>query len=250
GRSALRRFRAPEHLLRSAFRRRRPICSISGGTIAAQSANNRRVAHRIASRRPVMHDLDRALQEFESADTELQSESYEFEEETDAESDYEGESDGETNGNGETDGSYETEYELSQESGRQGDYEAVFDELEEMEQAAALLEVQDEGELEQFLGGLIGKVAKKLGAFVPADLRKALGDTLRKVARSALPKAGAILGNLVAPGVGGVIGNQVAAGASKMFGLELEGLSYEDQEFEVARRVVGLSAEATKAMSQ
>jgi len=197
-----------------------------------------------------MHDLDRALQEFESADTELQSESYEFEEETDAESDYEGESDGETNGNGETDGSYETEYELSQESGRQGDYEAVFDELEEMEQAAALLEVQDEGELEQFLGGLIGKVAKKLGAFVPADLRKALGDTLRKVARSALPKAGAILGNLVAPGVGGVIGNQVAAGASKMFGLELEGLSYEDQEFEVARRVVGLSAEATKAMSQ
>jgi hypothetical protein len=42
----------------------------------------------------------------------------------------------------------------------------------------------------------------------------------------------------------------VAANAGKMFGLELEGMSYEDQQFEVARRVVNLGVEATKAASE
>jgi len=35
-----------------------------------------------------------------------------------------------------------------------------------------------------------------------------------------------------------------------MFGLELEGMSHEDQEFEVARRVVNLGVEAAKTAAQ
>jgi hypothetical protein len=218
-----------------------------------------------------MHDLDRALQEFESSSVD----SYEFGNESEGESDYEreseydGEGEGEYQGEGETDyeneyqseGAYQTEGEGEYQGESEGEgesqleygrneSEAIFDEIEEMEQAAALLEVQDEGELDQFLGSLIRKVAKKLNSFLPPDLQTALSDTLSKVAKVALPKVGAALGNLVVPGAGGVLGAAVGSNASKLFGLELEGLSHEDQEFEVARRIVSLGAEATKAAGE
>jgi hypothetical protein len=46
--------------------------------------------------------------------------------------------------------------------------------------------------------------------------------------------------------VGGALGGKLATGAGKLFGLELEGLSLEDQEFEVARHYVRLAGEAAK----
>lgn len=179
-----------------------------------------------------MHDLDRALQELEAGATALDSESYELEEESEGE------------GEGEEEGDYESPYGFAQEA---GDSETVFDEVEELEHAASLLEVQDEGELEQFLGGLVSGALRKLKQTIPPQLRQSLVGTLKNVARSALPTAAAALGNIVAPGVGGAVAGRLASQASKMFGLELEGMSYEDQEFEVARRVVGLGGEATKA---
>jgi hypothetical protein len=203
-----------------------------------------------------MHHLDRALQEFDSGRSALESESYEFDEESEAdgesesEGDYEAAGDYETAGDSQGEGDYEAEYDVAQERESSDESETVFDEMEEMEQAAALLEVQDEGELEQFLGGLIGKIKKKLRAFIPPELRQALTDSLKKVARLALPAAGAAFGSLVAPGVGTALGGRVAASAGKMFGLELEGMSHEDQEFEVARRIVGLSAAATKTAAE
>ena len=163
-----------------------------------------------------MHDLDRALQEMESDET--------FESDSEFDQEFEG-YDGEAS----------------------ADSEAVFDEMEQMEQAAALLEVQDEGELDHFLGGLINKVKRKIGKALPPGVQQALGGALKKVAQTALPKVGAVLGNVAIPGLGGVLGSGLMSNASKLFGLELEGMSYEDQEFEVAKRVVGLTAEATKA---
>ncbi|HEX7089445.1 MAG TPA: hypothetical protein VF192_04875 [Longimicrobiales bacterium] len=171
-----------------------------------------------------MHDLDRTLQEFEAGIDALETDGFELEGEWGQEM-------------GEYDGEYEQEY---------GDTEAVFDEIEEMELAAALLEVQDEEELEQFLGGLIKKVGRAVGKVVRGPVGNALGGVLQRVAKTALPMAGAALGNLVVPGVGGVVGGKLASMAGKMFGLELEGLSPQDQEFEVARRVVRLTAEAAK----
>jgi hypothetical protein len=207
-----------------------------------------------------MHDLDRALQEYEADEGTFGS--YEFAQEAEAEGDYEAESD-EAESNYEAEGDYETEsyagehesdgeYQFEEEAGVEGesDSEAVFDELEEMEQAASLLEVQDEEELDHFLGGLIAKAKKKLGSYLPPGVQKALAGALKKVARTALPKVGAAVGNLVVPGLGGVVGAGVASNAGKMFGLELEGMSYEDQQFEVARRIVGLSAQATKTAAQ
>jgi hypothetical protein len=119
-----------------------------------------------------------------------------------------------------------------------------------MEQAASLLEVQNEGELDHFLGRLIDTVKKKLTGFLPPDVQNALGESLKKVAGIALPKIGAAIGSVVLPGAGTALGATAGSNAAKLFGLELEGMSYEDQEFEVARRIVSLGAEAARVASE
>jgi hypothetical protein len=128
----------------------------------------------------------------------------------------------------------------------EGEGEGLFNELDEMELAAGLLEVTDEAELDQFIGGLLKKAVGAVRKVVPAPALNALGGALRNVARSALPNVGSAIGNWIAPGVGGQIGGQLASKAGQMFGLELEGLSMEDQEFEVARRYVRLAGEAVR----
>lgn len=124
--------------------------------------------------------------------------------------------------------------------------EGPFSEAEVEELAAELLEVTDEAELEQFLGKLIRRAGKGIGRFVRSPIGRSLGGMLKGVAKKFLPVAGAALGNIVAPGVGGLVGGKLASMAGQAFGLELEGLSAEDQEFEVARRVVRLAGEAAK----
>lgn len=111
----------------------------------------------------------------------------------------------------------------------------------EMELASQLLEVVDEAELDHFLGDLLQKASQAAGQFIQSDAGRALGGMLKGVVKKALPVVGGALGNFVAPGVGGLVGSKLATAAGNMFGLELEGMSYEDQEFEVARRVVRLA---------
>jgi hypothetical protein len=132
---------------------------------------------------------------------------------------------------------FNDESEFDQES----EEELPLDEVEEMELAAQLLEITTEEELDQFLGSLFKKVwrgVKKIG--------KPLGGLLKKVAKVALPIAGTAAGTFFGGPVGGMIGGKLASGATKLFGLELEGMSPEDQEFEVARRFVRLAASAAK----
>jgi uncharacterized protein (DUF697 family) len=155
-----------------------------------------------------MHDIDRTLMEMES--------------ETDA---------------------FETDYEYD--GLEYSDTEAVFDEATEMELAAELLGVTDEAELDQFLGKLFKKVGGAVGKFVKSPVGKTLGGILKGVAKKALPVVGGALGSVV-PGVGTAIGTTLGTAASKLFEVELEGLSPEDQEFEVAKRFVQLAEEATK----
>jgi hypothetical protein len=124
--------------------------------------------------------------------------------------------------------------------------EGLFAEADEMELAAELLEIYDEAELDQFIGNLIRRGAQVIRRVVPPNVGRALGGVLRGVARQALPFAGGALGNLIAPGVGGRVGSQLASRAGRIFGLELEGLSPEDQEFEAARHFVRLAGEAVR----
>lgn len=194
-----------------------------------------------------MHDVDRTLREFES---EFESvgetmEMGEFGELGEQESEQQGflgallGGEMETGEFGETQESFlgetlETHENFLGESSQ----EAVFDEVQEMELAAELLEVGNEQELEQFLGKLIRGATKMIGKVAKGPIGQALGPVLKKVAKTALPIAGSALGNFLVPGLGGAVGGKLASAAGRMFGLELEGLSPQDREFEVARRFV------------
>jgi hypothetical protein len=130
------------------------------------------------------------------------------------------------------------------------DSESPFSEAEEMELAASLLGVTSEGELDQFLGNLINKAGRAISNFARSDVGRTLGGVLKQGARIALPAVGGALGTLVGGPAGGMIGGRLASAAGSLFGLELEGLSPEDQEFEVARRFVRFAGTATRGAAQ
>jgi uncharacterized protein (DUF697 family) len=124
--------------------------------------------------------------------------------------------------------------------------EEVFSETELQELAAEMLSVTQEAELNHFLGGLIKKAAGAVGKLVSSPMGQQLGGMLKGAAKKALPMAGRAIGDWVAPGAGGSIGERLGQQAGSMFGLETEGLSHEDREFEVAKQFVRLAADATK----
>lgn len=140
--------------------------------------------------------------------------------------------------------SYEFQAENEGEFENEGE---VAGENELNELASELLSVTNEQELEQFLGDVFKKVTGAVGNFVKSPVGQQVGGILKNVARTALPIAGQALGNYIAPGVGGQIGGQLASGIGSMFGLELEGLSNEDREFEMAKQFVRLAADAAQA---
>ncbi len=122
--------------------------------------------------------------------------------------------------------------------------EVPMHEAEEMELAAEFLEVTNEAELDRFLGRLIRRVGRGLGRAVRSPLGRALGGALRPLARAALPIAGRALGTFVGGPLGGVVGGRLASAAGRLFGLELEGMSAEDREYEVGRRFVRFASRA------
>lgn len=126
------------------------------------------------------------------------------------------------------------------------DQETGFSESIEMELAGDLLNIHTDDELDMFIGGLMKKAAKGVSNFARSSTGKAVGGMLKNVARKALPIAGGVVGNFIAPGVGGIIGGKLGSLASNMFELELEGLSPEDQEFELARAYVRFAGNAVK----
>lgn len=158
-----------------------------------------------------MHDIDRTL-------TELDPEMEEY---------YE------------TDQSEFDEYEY-------GDSEGVFDEATEMQMASELLAVSDEAELEQFLGGLIKKAGRAIGKFVKTPTGQALTGMLKGAAKKYLPTVAGAVGTAFGGPVGAALSSQLTSQANWIFGLELEGLSPEDQEFETAKHYVRWAGEAAK----
>ncbi|MGJ7517051.1 hypothetical protein ACSFE6_22315 [Pseudomonas baetica] len=142
---------------------------------------------------------------------------------------------------GQAEAAFETEFENEFEN----EFETeVSGEMQELELAAELLAVNNEQEMEQFLGGLIKSVGRVATNFAKSSAGKALGGILRTAVKSALPVVGGALGNLIVPGAGGLIGGKLASMAGSAVGLELEGLSNEDREFEVARRLVRIGQHA------
>lgn len=139
--------------------------------------------------------------------------------------------------------------ELAQEY--QGEYSGelsgeVFHEAMEMELASELLNVSNEQEMDQFLGKLVRKAAGAVSRFAQSSAGKAVGNFLKSAAKKALPWAGRALGTFVGGPVGAAIGGKLGSYASTLFELELEGLSNEDKEFEIARAYVRFAGDAVR----
>lgn len=124
-------------------------------------------------------------------------------------------------------------------------YEALG-ESSELELATELLAVRDEHELNQFLGDLIRKVARTAGKVVTSPLGGAIGRGLKGIIKQTLPLAGTALGTLAGGPLGASIGSGLANAAGRALGLELEGLSHEDQELEASKRFVRFARDAVK----
>lgn len=125
------------------------------------------------------------------------------------------------------------------------DTQAVFGEADEMELAAELLEVANEAGLERFLGDLIDRGGQAVGRVAPTAVRGAITSMLKTAARRSLPIIGRAIGER-GGAADGAISARVVDAAARYFGLELEGLSPEDQEFEAARRFIRFAGEAAK----
>lgn len=136
------------------------------------------------------------------------------------------------------------EYAFEGGPGRSGQSASPFSEAEEMELAAELLEVTNEAELDHFLGDLIKRGASAVGKFIKSPTGQALGGVLKGAAKQALPMLGKAVGTYFGGPAGAAVGGQLASTAGKLFGLELEGLSHEDQEYETARQFVRLAGTA------
>jgi hypothetical protein len=148
--------------------------------------------------------------------------------------------------------------ELEGETGEYGEYgesagfevpaelESPLGEMQEMELASELLEVASEQDLEQFLGDVFRAAGQAVGNFVRSDTGRALGgilkDNLRGAAKQALPVVGRALGDTA--GGYGDLGARAGSAVGSLLGLELEGLSAEDREFEVARQLVRFAGSA------
>jgi hypothetical protein len=128
----------------------------------------------------------------------------------------------------------------------QGQSGEVFSEAEEMELASEMLEITNEAELDRFLGDLMKRAGQAVGKFVRSPTGQALGGILKGAVKQALPMISSAIGGYFGGSNGAQLGGQTASEAGQLFGLELEGLSHEDQEFEVARRYVRFAGEAVK----
>ena len=114
----------------------------------------------------------------------------------------------------------------------------TFDEMSELDLATSLLEVNDEQELDRFLTSLVKTVSRSSSSGLSPDGMRALRDLLKKAAKKAVP---------FAAGADSGVGGAGVKSAGEIFGLELEGLSAEDQEFEVARRFVRFARGAVRS---
>ncbi len=136
------------------------------------------------------------------------------------------------------------------EFGNDAEFTYPLDEAEEMELAAELLAVSDEAELDQFLGDLIRKAGQAAGQFIRSPTGRALGGMLKGAAKKALPLVGRAAGSYFGGAAGGNVGARLADQVGRIFGLELEGLSPEDKEFEAARHFVRFANNAAQRAAQ
>ena len=138
----------------------------------------------------------------------------------------------------------EGEHNEYQEFGETSEYELAL--------ASELLEVTTEAELDRFLGKLISTAISAARGFAGSDAGRAVGGILKSAAKQALPQLGRAVGDVVAPGRGGALGQRAGQwlGGRLELGLQTEGLSAEDREYEIARAFVRFADETARGAAQ
>lgn len=127
--------------------------------------------------------------------------------------------------------------------------ESPFSEIEEIELATELLSISSEEELDQFLGKLVKRAwrgVKKVGRVV-GRIAKPFTGVIRGVVKAALPVVGGALGSFIPiPGVGTAVGSALGGALSKALELEHGELEQDEQELEMARRLVRIAGTAAR----
>ena len=119
--------------------------------------------------------------------------------------------------------------------------EGPLSEEEEIDLASELLTLSSEEELDQFLGKLFKKVGKGF-----KTVFKPLGKVIKPLATTLLPIAGKVAGSFFGGPVGGALGGKLGSMASNLFEVDLESMSADEQEMEVAKRFVRLASAAAQ----
>jgi hypothetical protein len=111
-----------------------------------------------------------------------------------------------------------------------------------VELAAELLDVTNQAELEGFLRRVVAATARGVGGRLPAGTGRSLVALLGRTAERTLPTLATLLGDPLPPAAGG---QPTAETAARVYGLELEGMSAEDGDYELARQFLRFAQSAT-----
>jgi hypothetical protein len=121
---------------------------------------------------------------------------------------------------------------------------------EEFELAMELLNVQNEEELDRFLGDIVksvGRGLKAVGSFATKHVMPVLGPALKTIAKTALPIAGGALGSFIPiPGVGTALGSALGGMVANALEMEVGSLEPEVADIERARHFVRLAKAAIR----
>lgn len=113
--------------------------------------------------------------------------------------------------------------------------DSMIAEADQLELAAELLEAEQEDEIDGVLHEVMAQVSESFGRELSEEETATLGGYLKGVALELLPQFSQ---------------ESDAASSGRRMGMELEGLSLEDQQFEVSKGVVTLAQQATQAHLQ
>jgi hypothetical protein len=119
---------------------------------------------------------------------------------------------------------------------------SVFNRDEHTHLTSGLMEVENEQELDYFLGDVISGATSAIGNFISSPTGQALGSALKDVAKQVLPAAGTALGDYFGGPTGGQIGGTLGTAAAGL----LHEAATEEQEWEAADTFVKLAGEAAK----
>jgi uncharacterized protein (DUF697 family) len=122
----------------------------------------------------------------------------------------------------------------------------VFSEDEELELASEFLEVASELDLDHFIDELTGRASRAMNEDLDEPVERDLGSIFKSIAKVVLPLAGGAVGFFAGGPPGAALGSGLASTVGHALGLELEGLSPEDSEFEVAKQFVRFAGAAVK----